>query len=466
MFLRGCSSTELQRTPWITADAHTVLVANEVALAKGVRPGMALSAAYALARDLEVKRRDPALEAQALRALAAWAGQFTPSVALDEHGLLLEVSGSLKLFAGIEPITAKLRSGITALGFTASLACAPTARAAWWLACAGKETMVSDAAQLPSKLAALSIYTLDWPADTLTMLDAVGVNTLGEVMALPRDGFARRFGQPLLDQLDQALGRAPEAHVFFVPPERFRSRLELPAAVERSDALLFACRRLLVELSGVLAARASGVQQFHLTLEHDDRRETALTFNLVAPGRDATHFGLLVRERFGKLELSAPVYALVLCADTLLPLAGTNLTLFRDKQDGATDWPRLVERLRARLGVTAVHGLSMVAEHRPEYVVRPAAPGTAAPRTGWPQFGERPLWLLAAPQPLIEVDAKPMLRGPLALLAGPERIEAGWWDGDDIARDYFIAQDTGQALLWVYRERRDPGGWFLHGLFA
>jgi protein ImuB len=52
------------------------------------------------------------------------------------------------------------------------------------------------------------------------------------------------------------------------------------------------------------------------------------------------------------------------------------------------------------------------------------------------------------------------------LLAGPERIESGWWDGGEVLRDYFIAQSRDTALLWIYRERRLQGGWFLHGIFA
>ena len=56
---------------------------------------------------------------------------------------------------------------------------------------------------------------------------------------------------------------------------------------------------------------------------------------------------------------------------------------------------------------------------------------------------------------------------PLQIVSGPERIEAGWWDADLAARDYFIARDQGGALLWIYRTRlAAPGGWFLQGRFA
>ena len=65
----------------------------------------------------------------------------------------------------------------------------------------------------------------------------------------------------------------------------------------------------------------------------------------------------------------------------------------------------------------------------------------------------------------------PMLSGkPLWLVAGPERIEAGWWDDGYAARDYFIAQDPEGALLWVYRFRHAPevgeAGWYLQGKFG
>ena len=84
----------------------------------------------------------------------------------------------------------------------------------------------------------------------------------------------------------------------------------------------------------------------------------------------------------------------------------------------------------------------------------------------------RPVWLLPQPLALPEQQSRPLLDGrPLQLLAGPERIESGWWDGAHAARDYFIAQAHDGALVWVYRARlplaEPPGqGWYLHGRFG
>jgi protein ImuB len=113
-----------------------------------------------------------------------------------------------------------------------------------------------------------------------------------------------------------------------------------------------------------------------------------------------------------------------------------------------------VERLRARLGHQAVSGLATHPDHRPEYAWRRVEPGEWDPHE-FRQPGPRPLWLFQARKKLEESE--------LELLAGPERIESGWWDGDEASRDYFVAQMRDASLAWIYREKE---GWFMHGLFA
>ena len=234
----------------------------------------------------------------------------------------------------------------------------------------------------------------------------------------------------------------------------------------QTEALLFAAKRLFVQLEGFLAARAGGVQRLALRLFHREARFTEVPIGLVAPARDAAHFTLLARERLGGLALPDAVRAIALDAGDVVPLAGEALALFDDSASAPGDWRKLVERLRARLGGAAVHYLAVAAEHRPERASRECAADVRPPATDADRCAQRPFWLLPAPQPLEEIDAAPQRDGPLKLLAGPERIESGWWDGDDVARDYFVAETGDRTLVWVYRERHPPGGWFLHGLFA
>jgi protein ImuB len=454
--------------PQAVAEHHCIVACDGKARARGVRPGMTAAAATALAPQLAIHPRHPAEETECLLGIASWAAQFTPGVALElPDGLALEVSGSLQLFRGLARIAAGLRQGCARMGLTALVAAAPTPRGAAWLARAGRERLVADPAHLEAALAALPVRVLARDADALESLAAIGATRIADVLELPRAGLARRFGQMLVNDLDRALGRLPDPRAFFTPPATFGARLELPAEVTQAEALVFAARRLFVQLEGYLAARAGGVRRLVLRLFHREARFTEVPIGFVAPSRDAGHFTTLARERLATLALPDPVRALALTADDVVPLAGEPLALFADGARAPGDWPKLVERLRARLGAGAVHGVAIAAEHRPEYASRPrdlAIDEKAA--TVVANVGLRPFWLLPAPQPLAEVDAVPQHGGPLRLLAGPERIESGWWDGGDVTRDYFVAQAPDRSLVWVYRERRSPGGWFLHGLFA
>ena len=74
----------------------------------------------------------------------------------------------------------------------------------------------------------------------------------------------------------------------------------------------------------------------------------------------------------------------------------------------------------------------------------------------WNSCGPVPVWCLL-PRPRLD---------NLELHAGPERIEAGWWDGEEARRDYFVAANARGERFWIYREHRDPASWYLHGVFA
>ena len=432
------------------------------AAARGLRSGLSVTAALALAPGLRLRERDAAVETEALLGIAAWAMQCTPNVALDFPDLvLLEVSGSLKLFNGLGEIAARLRNGLAAMGYSARLAAAPTARAASWFARAGKHCLIDNAALLEGELCTLPLSVLQCREEEA--LSSIGAGSIGDLLALPRDGLARRFGQGLLDALDQALGRLPDPRGFCVLPEKFCAAVELPAEATQAEALLFAAKRLLAQLEGFLAARAAGTRRLRLSLAHRATPATRIELGLVTPCREATHFALLLRERLQQTVLAEPVRAIALEVEAIEPLAHSNQNLFSDELREEGNWPRLIERLRSRLGASAVHGITLCADHRPERACTPIEPGAKQLAL---DFDLRPFWLLERPQALEEKESVPCHHGSLKLLAGPERIESGWWDGADVARDYFIARAADAALLWVYRERSPAGGWYLHGIFS
>jgi protein ImuB len=372
---------------------------------------------------------------QGLEPLAAWACQFTPKVSLEPpRALLLELAGSLRYFEGLETLLQLVERGCGEMDVPVCLATAATPRAALWLARSGK--------------AQLEDVPLEASGFDSLFFKNLGLSTIGDLRKLPRDGLARRCGQALVDDLDRALGALPEPREYFTPPARFAAQLELPAPVAHAEALLFAARRLLVQLEGLLRARHEGVRAFTLVLD-----QKPVHVGLASPTRETTRFTDVLREKLTTLVLAQPVEILGIEARDFEPLHGRSRTMFEDAAAEAEDWSRLLERLRARLGRDAVQGLATQPDHRPELAWRSVEPGEWDPRE-FTQPGPRPIWLVEPPRRLRE--------GDFLLLTGPERIEAGWWDGDDARRDYFIAS-IHEALAWIYREKDQ---WFLHGLFA
>jgi len=462
---RGHAPREAGGAPWAIVEDRRTLACDAQAASLGVRAGMKLAAAWALAPRLRVHERDRSAERAALEGIAAGVCRFTPAVSLEPpQSVLAEVQGSLRRFGGLETLVSRIHDGVAALGFSVRLAAAPSAQGAWLLTFAQAQTLCRDFTALESALAGLPVEALGLDGEGHALLERIGVTELRQLLALPRAGLARRLGPELLERIDRALGRRPEPRRFYVLPGRFAQKLELPAEVTHAEGLLFAARRLLLQLEGLLIARQSGVRGFCVLLEHRARAATRVEVGLASPSCEAERFVALLRERLAACALAAPVEAIRIEADAFVPLGGRTLGLFGDAQESAEAWHRLVERLQARLGRDAVVGLGLNADHRPEHAWVLLSADAQARSGDAPVLGPRPLWLIEPPRALQEQGGAPCADGPLVLCSGPERIESDWWDGASVARDYFIARSADATLLWIYRE--PGGGWYLHGLFS
>ncbi|HEX3631447.1 MAG TPA: DNA polymerase Y family protein [Casimicrobiaceae bacterium] len=437
-----------------------VVAANGAAKKRGIVAGLSIAAALALDPEIVIHLRDERAEAAALKSIALWAWQWTSTISIEPPAIvLLEISACLNYFEGLPKLLARIDAGLAALGFSGVIATAPTSLAASLLAQAGQAIAIEHPADLEPRLTSLPVALLDSARPVLDTLTGIGVHTIADVLALPRDGVARRFGQRLLDEIDRARGIQPDPRPLFVPPERYHGQLELPVPVDEAEALLFAAKRLVVELAGFLQGRGAGVTRLRCDLIHEDEPPTAIVLGLAAT-RKAEHIVNVLRERLAREQLPDRVEAIRLVSEEIAPLPGQDGELFaaahRHGQNGA-QW---IERVRARLGDDSVRELCLHADHRPEHAwrYRDTAAARAAPLPADPP--RRPLWLLPRPRPL----GADLASAQLCLLSGPERIESGWWDGGEIGRDYFVGSDAQGGELWLYRDR--GGEWFLHGIFG
>ncbi|MDC8771980.1 Y-family DNA polymerase [Roseateles albus] len=423
---------------------------------------------------------------QTQQALAWWALQFSPKVARLEEAVVLEVQACLRLFGGAEVLHQRVRRSAVQAGLSLqALAWAPTSLAALALARAA----VSDGLSRPiaEVLDGLPLHCLSAVQAQAAMLARLGCRTLGDVRRLPRAGLSRRFGKALLQALDQALGLQPEAHAWLQAPAEFEARLELPQRVENAQLLLQYVRHLLLQLCAWLAGRHAGIQALTLHWEHDAMRARgvgcggSLQIHTSHCTRDFGHLSRLLGEHLAQLRLAAPAGEIRLQAGEVLPLIEASASLLPAAPDQALEpLAQLLERISVRLSPERVRCGHLQEDHRLEamqhwqaWASSGAAPRSAVRGPSYPQ----PSWLLSCPLRLsVHQDRPQYQQAPLQLLAGPQRIEGGWWQLDatlpnghaQVQRDYFLALSAGHLVLWVFQQRLSEfeHGWFLHGVFA
>ena len=444
----------------------------------------------------------PAL-VDASTALAWWALGFTPRVAQVAQVLLLEVSASERLFGGRRQLLERMLLASRSLGSMRR------AQGASSLVAMARLQLDPTASREPDRLPLASLAEAQ---PHLATLERMGCNCWGELRALPRSGVARRFGAALLDALDRAYGLKPEVYPWLELPEVFDMPLELAAQVEAAPALLFAGCRLLAQLQVWLQARQRGVLAFELAWEMDARRNTATHGAVVVRTAVATldmqHLQRLLSESLARTTLPAPVLYLRLRSLETARLSGASASLLPDELRAGDDLHQMLERLSARLGPEQVLRVQPCADHRPEQMqvwlaaTQAGSPGRSLCNSGPTTAGQKhkgkgsirstpadaalyPTWLLATPLKLAVRQDRPLYQGPLTLLAGPQRLEAGWWGTGAPARsvatlrDYFVARSEQAGLLWIYRERlaagklaqdqpaeRSASHWYLQGLFG
>jgi protein ImuB len=464
---RAGIAAELPQAVWEGKGARRRLVqANEAAQAHGVRPDQSVAAARALCASLALSQRSLQAEAAARERLAAACYRLSGMVHVAApDAVLLEAGASFTLFGGAAALLAEARAICDELGLDVRMSLAPTPAAAELLAHADAGLQVTEAADLHRTLGQLALAHTPLSEETRHGLARVGFHAIGDLARLPRAALARRFQAETVAYLDRLFGHAPDPRTAWVPPPRFAARIELPAHYHALEPLLFPLRRLISELCACLAAREGGVQRCTLVLGHEQRAATRVAIGSAEPTRDPARLFELARARLERTALPAPVAVLGLVAPSLPPLVPRYEDLFRREQ--AMPLPRLLERLRARLGDGSVAALALHADHRPEraslldagFELAEAPAGYVAARAARVEhLGTRPVWLLPAPEPIDPAQ--------FHLLAGPERLESGWWDEADVCRDYYLASRRDGAIGWIFHERRPPRNWYLHGWFG
>lgn len=441
-----------------------IVAANKHAIACGVRVGQSSTSAWAVCSDLVTFGRDSYAETRAIERIASWAIQFSPRLICESQDVILEIGASLKFFGGLNALIGRIKTGIIRLGYSCMLGVAPTPLAAVWLAHAGEGApVVTEQKHLAGALAPLPITAMRLDGKTHHSLAELGVYRIGDLMRLPRAGLGKRYGIKLLDEIDRALGRQPDPRPVWEMPATFDSEVELPVESTSLGLLSLAYIRLTEELAGFLLAREIAVRNLVLFLDTAlGTLETHLEFH--QPMRKFEDMHVLIVTRLESILLPAPVRKIGLRVTDFVE-AAPERRLPIVKQAGTGRLDCVIDRIKARLGKQSVVRLGVAPDHRPEYATQALLSDKDRTKvTGFVRF-RWPLLMFSKPHRLREIEGRPSFgRSPLCPIEGPERIETGWWNGLDIARDYYRVNGHNGAEHWVYHDRFCDK-WFLHGHF-
>ena len=467
----------------VVVEKSRVVRMNSRAARLGIKPGHSMDTAYSLSHEVVSCERNEDKEISTLSHLAQWAYQFTPNVAIKSNDcLLLDITGCLKLFKGIDVLVPRVEQGLRQLGYRPVITTGNTPLAAMLLARAHDRSEACSGAtglaecSTVERIGPISVRFLHTDEKTITSLQQMGISNIENLLALPISGLMRRFGVYFTDYLERLTGTKPDPQKFISPDANFLHDITFLSDVNNLASLTFPINRLLNELAEFLTARQLYIDHFTWHLSHRFHGRRSFSIYLANPENTPDVFLTLTRLKLDQINDVKEVDNIALAANSFYPIdeasAGNDLfdgNLFQGSNHYHQQNNLLLNMFRTRLGPGRCFGLSESNDHRPEKAWKTVPLNQ---KDYWSSaFSEklpRPTFLLDTPRALKMTDSKPCLFGKLELLKGPERIDYGWWDQSPekpLTRDYYIARQQDGSLYWIF-QHVSMQRWYLHGIFS
>lgn len=491
----------------------------------GVRPGMPVVEAQSLVRNLATAAYDAEANRRALVKCAEACEPFSSRVAIEEEAepesLLLDISNLEHLWGSEARLIETVKKFFTRRGYEVRVGVAETVGAAWaaahfeeWgrrSAECGREAaeIATTATEQPpassfvtgQSLFSLPVESLRISEQTAATLRELGLETVGQVMVLPREGLAMRFGDELLQRLDQLTGAGREVIEPRRAPTAFAASRDLEEPTGDRGVIVHVLRQLVNQLAEQLAACDRGAVLLVCSLRCIENSPTRLRVGLLQPSACARQLLELIELHLEAVKLASEVDHVELHVAVVGRLGERQGELF------AARWSAdphqlavLVNRLSSRLGYDCVLQAQLRASAVPERAVQwrrvesseergarikrsrmvvsrgNSKPPNSENRTT-SDDSQRAIPLLLYPTPqarevvCVAPDGSPQAlwfgnrRESIVSCVGPERIESLWWRGPTVRRDYYRVATESGSHLWMFRQLAD-GDWFVHGVFA
>jgi protein ImuB len=476
----------LKEIPFVLASPDhgriVVRAVNGLAQTQGIETGMAVADARAILPALEVMDDKPTLAESLLKNIGEWCIRFTPVVGMDApDGLLLDVTGCAHLWGGEKLYLAEIRKRLTAFGYDVRVAMADTIGAAWAHARFGKGAAIIEKGKHSSALLPLPVAAIRIQPEVMQRLEKLGLRQINSFINMPRPSLRRRFGEELLQRLDEALGTRIEEVIPLHPIELYNERLPCLEPIVTATGIEIALKRLLEAMCKRLQKEEKGLRVALFKCYRVDGKIEQLMIGTNRPSANAVHLFKLFEVKIETIEPALGIELFILEAPQVEDMLILQDRLWQDKAGLAdTELAELLDRIEGKIGPGHIQRFVPAEHYWPERSFTLASSIDETIQSSWKLDRPRPLQMLSKPE-LIEVtapipDYPPMLfryKGKLHKIAkadGPERIEQEWWLQQGQHRDYYAVEDEEGQRYWLFRlghyDVAKTYQWFLHGFFA
>lgn len=454
---------------------------NTQASKSGIAPTMSVNHALMLNPNLDLHERDLAKEASKVTELSHWAYRFTSLVSrYNSHTLVLEIGKSINLFNNLDHLLNLLNNDLLSFNIEAQEGLANTPKAAYVNSFqAPKANHMCTHESGCHSLEMSRIEHLDIDAKSIAQLHNCGLETLGELSAIPNRELGARFGNTLLDYLERLRGNLADPQIAITPPETFHASVDFAEPIRNLNWIQQQLTRLLEDLAIFLIQRQLLCRSFTWQF-YKEGNHLLKTVTIGISSKDVLSqstkmvllFEQLTQLKLSKLKFAWEFSSIELSSTQLVPVQLFNDDLF-DPQPETEQFNQLIDKLSNRLGQDTLWRVSAEPEQLPELANGRRHAHTDAIKetkanytchTPSQNFKDEPLWLLEQPKRLAQQSNQPLFEGPLSIIHGPNRVTSHWWAKLQ-SRDYFIARQPSGRLLWVFFDRGNRS-WYLHGLFA
>jgi protein ImuB len=452
---------------------------------------------------------DPLRDYDALYKLAVWCLRYSPLVGLDvelhaardkneletlsslHYGIIIDLSGTERLHGSPWNIATALWKLFRQ---QARIGVAPTIGGAWALSRYAQSPLavVLSPSELPDALAQLSTLALRISPQSAAALSDVGIDTIGELLTIPKHALSERFGKALLSRLHQALGDHEERLRVVEPPASYERRKIFEPPLIHRRAIVMAIEHIFKDLIVELSARQIGAGYFSLSISDTSAATTNKELPLASATNDMKHLFEILEPIIDSMRFCGEIREIHLRAHSLARTT-TQQRSFTEQKHDSTDIARsraeLLNNFTLRIGkdrvLRAVIHDSFIPERSFSYTSIVQAQhdsnsqrAVMEPRSPY-NLRERPPTLFTTPEPIHTLAMLPdkppsriQWRGKhLSIISGtgPERIAPEWWrthlqSNSFAGRDYFTIQDEAGRWLWVFRETSSQR-WFVHGVW-